>query len=1064
MDGMGTQNALPIVGEGAVLPVTTYCFLYAAPESNLDFPTQQDRRAPNLVLDAIADNGGPTLTHALPEGSVAIENAIDPCPEIDQRGVARPQNSYCDAGAYEYVGDPPPADSTPPETELGLNIAEQDSIETMAILFYGSDNQTSQEDLRFECRYYENDLLEQPDPLAPWDPVPVELWWVSCASPWQVPLIEAELGGYIFEVRAVDLARNIDPTPAVHNFSASIVPPDTVIVEMPPLVTNSHSATFSFSIIDAFTPPQFAEYECRLDSGDPEMWLECFNPTFYSNLASGEHTLEVRAYNGAEMVDPTPARYTWTVTQGSSCDLANITLTATADGWIDEVNPAENYLFETELTVRSGATGNPEVGEPLVGQNARSLFRFALPTDASECVLESATLRLYNSSPTEGRTLEAVPLAELWAESTLTWMNQPDTLSGAVPATADSREGYQEWDVLAHVQDMLASGVSYGWQIRDRAENDQDGGEQAFISREMFQDPPEITLPQLVLRYVADEAPPPEPPAPAVEETEVYCGQVLTASTKLANDLSGCMGEGLVAGAPNIVIDLNSHTITSGLILRAGQEEGYSPGIRNGGHTNVVIRNGTVAGFGYGVVLGGGTTYNVVEDMTFTGNTLAGVYLFDADNGRTGNTVRNNYFDHNVETGIRIESESENSLFEGNSFIGNGMSFYLLNANGHTIQNNEISGVLLNPLLDSDAGIVLESSSGNVMLNNNIADTGDAGIVIHMGSHNNRVEGGLMMRNGDAAVVIENSDGNQVIGITAHQESDGGVVLSNAHNSVVRDSDLRYNPSGVEASNTNNLLIENNNASETLQAGFEVGDGLNIRILNNTANSTGGSGISFEGAIFDALGNPLGGGLIEGNTTNENGQDGITVADGGHTIRNNTAYNNFGFGIQAGEVLDPSQPPNPAANIDGGGNVAAGNAEPEQCVGVICGTGEAPPVSMPDVTPPETTILSTPNNPTAVMDAVFTFTASDDPNGTPLTGMIFECRVDPLPDPFVEPEPPELPDPGMPPELPDPIEGEGWVECISPVRFAGLEQGPHHFEVRARDWADNFDLTPATYD
>ena len=118
--------------------------------------------------------------------------------------------------------------------------------------------------------------------------------------------------------------RYFDPTPAVHIFSGDTQPPDTIIAEMPPLVTNSRSATFSFSGTDNVSSPQFMEFECRLDSRDPELWLECFNPTFFSNLTTGEHTLEVRAYDGAENVDPSPDRYTWTVAQGSSCDLANV--------------------------------------------------------------------------------------------------------------------------------------------------------------------------------------------------------------------------------------------------------------------------------------------------------------------------------------------------------------------------------------------------------------------------------------------------------------------------------------------------------------------------------------------------------------------------------------------------------------------------------------------------------------------------------------------------------------------------------------------------------------------
>ena len=533
----------------------------------------------------------------------------------------------------------------------------------------------------------------EPEILAPWDPIPPELWWVGCTSPWQTLLLDAELSLYTFEVRAIDRAGNIDPTPFQKILGGDTTPPDTIIAEMPPLTTNSRSATFSFSGTDNVTPPQFLEFECRLDSRDPDLWLECFNPTFYSNLTTGEHTLEVRAYDGAEMVDPTPARYTWTVAQGASCDLANITLTAVADGYIDEVNPLENYLFSTELTVNSGASGNPEAvpPEPMIGENARALYRFPLNNDAPDCELESATLRLYNESPTEERNIQAVPIAGPWSESTLTWFNQPGTMG--TPVTSPARLGYQEWDVTSHVISMLESGVHYGWMIRDAAESDlETGGDQAYVSREMPQDPPDMTLPQLVLRYTADATPPPPPPVePPATETTVFCGQVLTESTLVGNDLLGCMGEGLVIGAPNIVVDLNGHEITSGLLAEAGQETGLLSGIRNGSYTNVVIRNGTIKGFGYGVTLGSGTTHNVVEDMNLINNALAGVYLFDADNGRVGNTIRNNYFEGNLETGLSIVSDSENSLVQNNTFISNGMSIYLFSASGHRIEGNEIS-------------------------------------------------------------------------------------------------------------------------------------------------------------------------------------------------------------------------------------------------------------------------------------------------------------------------------------------------------------------------------------
>ncbi len=68
------------------------------------------------VLDAklgpLADNGGPTLTHALLDGSLAIDggNPATPgsggtaCPTTDQRGETRPSGAVCDAGSVEGGG------------------------------------------------------------------------------------------------------------------------------------------------------------------------------------------------------------------------------------------------------------------------------------------------------------------------------------------------------------------------------------------------------------------------------------------------------------------------------------------------------------------------------------------------------------------------------------------------------------------------------------------------------------------------------------------------------------------------------------------------------------------------------------------------------------------------------------------------------------------------------------------------------------------------------------------------------------------------------------------------
>jgi hypothetical protein len=66
------------------------------------------------LLGTLADNGGPTLTHALAENSPALGIGVaGSCPATDQRGVARPQGTGCDAGAFEREV-PPPASSPVP--------------------------------------------------------------------------------------------------------------------------------------------------------------------------------------------------------------------------------------------------------------------------------------------------------------------------------------------------------------------------------------------------------------------------------------------------------------------------------------------------------------------------------------------------------------------------------------------------------------------------------------------------------------------------------------------------------------------------------------------------------------------------------------------------------------------------------------------------------------------------------------------------------------------------------------------------------------------------------------
>ena len=94
--------------DGTMRPVSTGGNV-ESPGNTCDLLDPSDQvNVPDLMLDALADNGGPTPTIALLAGSPAIDTGIlGSCPAADQRGVARPvdgdgdQVADCDAGAYE---------------------------------------------------------------------------------------------------------------------------------------------------------------------------------------------------------------------------------------------------------------------------------------------------------------------------------------------------------------------------------------------------------------------------------------------------------------------------------------------------------------------------------------------------------------------------------------------------------------------------------------------------------------------------------------------------------------------------------------------------------------------------------------------------------------------------------------------------------------------------------------------------------------------------------------------------------------------------------------------------
>jgi hypothetical protein len=204
---------------------------------------------------------------------------------VSRRTVKGVDYRVFDAAAGSYVATYGPGDDTPPDTTVGTPSVSGDS----ATVSFSSNESGA----RFECR------LDG----GPYD---------ACDNPAHFNGLPD--GSHTLAVRAIDLAGNVDPTPASTSFvtaaapAQDTTPPDTTIAGA--LVTGSH-ARLTFSSNDAG-----AHFQCQLDGG---AFAACTSPVDYNGLPDGPHTFRARAIDAAGNIDPTPATRTFTtLTSGSA--------------------------------------------------------------------------------------------------------------------------------------------------------------------------------------------------------------------------------------------------------------------------------------------------------------------------------------------------------------------------------------------------------------------------------------------------------------------------------------------------------------------------------------------------------------------------------------------------------------------------------------------------------------------------------------------------------------------------------------------------------------------------
>ncbi len=125
----------------------------------------------------------------------------------------------------------------------------------------------------------------------------------SCESPQGYAGLSQ--GSHTFEVRAIDLATNLDLSPASRSWIVDTTAPETTITDQPEDPTNDTSPSFSFG-----SSQGNSSFQCRLDAGALQ---PCTSPHGYVDVAPGAHTFEVFATDAAGNADDTPASFAWVI-------------------------------------------------------------------------------------------------------------------------------------------------------------------------------------------------------------------------------------------------------------------------------------------------------------------------------------------------------------------------------------------------------------------------------------------------------------------------------------------------------------------------------------------------------------------------------------------------------------------------------------------------------------------------------------------------------------------------------------------------------------------------------
>ena len=275
------------------------------------------------------------------------------------------------------------------------------------------------------------------------------------------------------------------------------------------------------------------------------------------------------------------------------------------------------------------------------------------------------------------------------------------------------------------------------------------------------------------------------------------CGQTITQSTTLENDVGPCSNFGIIVGADGITLDLNGHRVFG---TPGPSSDGAGVYLLN--RTGVTVTNGTVSDFSIGVAIDGGSG-NTVTAITARDN-IGGAGDIGGDGiailASRGNQVTgNSTVDNGPFSGIGLYSRRD-SDHPGTPGV----------ARDNVISGNQVVGNIIGrdrstPTGTDNDGIRLENDAAfNTITDNLVARNGLDGISLFADTSDNVVRANSVQGNGFYRTTARRGDGIIVFNRSTRNVVDSNLVTGNADSGI----EVR-GPVGTNAGATRNRIVNN---------------------------------------------------------------------------------------------------------------------------------------------------------------------------------------------------------------------------------------------------------------